>query len=194
MPDPVPRIPQIAEAERTDEVRAMFAAIAGAGTDDVEDHYVLKTFAQHPALTKPFLDFNLHLLTTSTLPVRLRQIAILRVAWEKRARYMWASHVRLSLRVGLVEADFEAAKLGLASPHWSDAERAIVRATDELMTRSDVDDAMWAELSAHLERKQIMDLLFTVGAYVLLALAFNAMRIQREPELIALAERYGSPA
>ncbi|CAN7599670.1 hypothetical protein LJR225_004516 [Phenylobacterium sp. LjRoot225] len=26
------------------------------------------------------------------------------------------------------------------------------------------------------------------------ALAFNAVRIQREPELIALAERYGSPS
>ena len=34
----------------------------------------------------------------------------------------------------------------------------------------------------------------TAWGYVLLALAFNAMRIQREPELIALAQRYGSPA
>src|SRR6516164_2625793 len=107
MPDPAPRIPQITEAERSDEVRAMFAAIAGAGTMDIEEHYVLKTFAQHPALTKLFLDFNLHLLTTTSLPVRPRQLAILRTAWVKRARYMWASHIRLSLSVGLTPDDFE---------------------------------------------------------------------------------------
>jgi len=194
MPDPAPRMPQITEAERTDEVRAMFDAIAGAGTADIEHHYVLKTFAQHPALTHRFLDFNLHLLTTSSLPVRLRQIAILRVAWVKHARYMWASHLRLSLGVGFTEADFEAVKIGAPAPHWSDAERIILRATEQLMAQSDVDDAMWDDLSAHLDRKQIMDLLFTVGAYAALALVFNAMRIQREPDLIALGERYGSPS
>jgi 4-carboxymuconolactone decarboxylase len=193
MPDPAPRIPQISEAERTDEVRAMFAAIMGAGTDNVDDHYVLKTFAQHPALTRPFLAFNLHLLTTSTLPVRLRQIAILRVAWVKRARYMWASHMRMSLRLGLSVEDLQAAKQGEATAHWNAAERCIIHATEQLMTQTDLDDDTWNSLGAHLGRQQIMDLIFTVGAYVLIAMAFNAMRIQREPELIALAEQYGSP-
>ena len=193
MQDPAPRVPQIGGEERSEAVRAMFAAIAGAGTADIEDHYVLKTFAHHPALTHPFLTFNLHLLTSSTLPVRLRQIAILRVAWVKRARYMWASHVRMSLGLGLSEQDLMAAKLGDASPHWSDAERVIMRATEQLMAQSDLDDAHWDALSGVLSRQQIMDFIFTVGAYGLLALAFNAMRIQREPDLIALAERYGSP-
>jgi alkylhydroperoxidase family enzyme len=193
MPDPTPRMPQITEAERSDAVRAMFAAIRGAGTMDVEEHYVLKTFAQHPALTHPFLDFNLHLLTASTLPVRLRQLAILRVAWVKRARYMWASHMRLSLGLGLTPEDFEAVKAGVDSARWRAEERLILRATEQLMVQSDLDDALWAELSAHLSRQQIMDLLFTVGAYVLLAMVFNATRIQREPELIELAARYGEP-
>jgi len=193
MTDPAPRVPQITEAERTDEVRAMIAAIAGAGTANVDNHYVLKTFAQHPALTHPFLDFNLHLLTTSTLPVRLRQIAILRVAWEKRVRYMWASHIRMSLSLGLTGADIEAVKSGAASPHWSDFERVIIRVTDQSLAQSDLDDELWDAVSTGFNRQQIMDLLFTIGAYVLLALVFNATRIQREPELIELAEIYGSP-
>ena len=51
------------------------------------------------------------------------------------------------------------------------------------------------EIAALLKREGVIDneTLFTVGAYVLLALSFNAMRIQREPELIGLAEKYGSP-
>lgn len=193
MADPAPRIPQITEAERTEEALAMFATAAGMGNANVDQHYVLKTFAQHPALTSPFLAFNLHLLTTSTLPVRLRQIAILRVAWVKRARYMWASHMRLSLGLGLTPADFEAVKLGEGAARWTAEERLIIQATDQSMAQGDVDDTCWAALEGVLSRKQMMDLLFTVGAYVLLALVFNATRIQREPDLIELAARYGSP-
>ena len=104
--DPAPRIPKITEAERTDAVRAMFAAIAGVGPANIEHHPVLMTFAHHPTLTHPFMDFNTHLLSTSTLPVRLRQIAILRVAWQKRAVYMWSSHLQMSLRLGLQRGGF----------------------------------------------------------------------------------------
>jgi 4-carboxymuconolactone decarboxylase len=190
--DPAPRIPQITEAERTDDVRAMFAAMANVSTQNNDHNFVLKTLAQHPTLTQPFLAFNQHLLTTSKLPVRLRQIAILRVAWTKRCRYMWASHLRMSLRLGLGADDFAAVQ-SPASPHWKNDERVILRSVDQMLERTDLDEANWKALGAILDRQAIMDLLFTVGAYVLLAIAFNAMRIQREPELIELAQRYGSP-
>jgi 4-carboxymuconolactone decarboxylase len=193
MSDPTPRIPRITEAERTQEVRGMFAAMEGVGVSNIDNNYVLLTFAQHPALTQPFLAFNRHLLTTSTLPVRLRQIAILRTAWQRRARYMWSSHLRMSLRLGLIGEDFAAVKLGAAAMRWTDAERAAIRAVDQLCERSDLDDEHWNALSAHLDRRQIMDFLFTVGAYVLLAITFNAMRIEREPQLQELAEQYGAP-
>ena len=194
MTDPAQRIPQITEADRSDEVREMFAAMAGLSPDSIDHNHVLKTFAQYPALTQPFLQFNRHLLSTSLLPVRLRQIAILRVAWSRSARYMWASHLRMSLRLGLTREDFEAVKQGPAVAHWSDIERTILRAVDQLCERSDLDDQHWNALAAHLDRRQIMDFVFTVGAYILLTLAFNSMRIQREPELQALARQYGSPS
>jgi len=193
MTDPAQRIPQITEAERDIEVRAMFDAMAGVGVSNIDNNHVLKTFAQYPALTQPFLEFNRHLLTASVLPVRLRQIAILRVAWTRKARYMWASHVRMSLRLDLTGEDFEAIKQGSPPTHWSEDERAIIRAADQLCERSDLDNEHWNALAACLDRRQMMDFIFTVGAYVLLALAFNAMRIQREPELVELARQFGSP-
>lgn len=193
MTDPAPRIPQISEVERGDEVREMFAAMAKVGTINIDRNHVLMTFAQYPALTRPFLQFNRHLLTTSQLPVRLRQAAILRVAWTRRARYMWASHMRTSLRLGLTGADFAAVKLGADAAHWSVAERTVLRAADQLCERSDLDDEHWNALSAVFDRRQLMDFVFTVGTYVLLAGVQNAMRIQREPDLLALAAEHGSP-
>lgn len=193
MSDPSPRIPQITEADRTDEVRAMFAAMAGLSPDSIDGNHVLKTFAHYPALTLPFLQFNRHLLGSSLVPVRLRQIAILRTAWVRRATYMWASHLRMSLRLGLQPQDFEAVKRGAHDAHWSETERTIIEAVDQLCERSDLDDAHWQALSRHFDRREMMDFLFTIGAYVLLAGVMNAIRIQREPELRELAEKYGTP-
>ena len=188
------RIPQITRGEWTDAVRDVFEVLEGRrARENGSENHVIKTFAQHPALAVPVLRFNRHLLNTSTVPVRLRQLAILRVAWTRRARYMWASHMRFSLSLGLAPADFEAVKIGPDAPQWSDAERAVLRAVEQLRDESDLDDATWNALARHLDRHQIMDFLFTVGAYLLLALAFNAMRIELEPELQDLAHRHGAP-
>jgi alkylhydroperoxidase family enzyme len=193
MTEPVQRIPRITETERTDAVRAMFDAIAGVGPANIEHHPVLMTFAQHPALTHPFLDFNNHILSTNTLPVRLRQIVILRTCWHTRAVYAWTSHLQMSLRLGLEEEVFAAAKQGPASPYWSPAERTVLTATDQVLANYDIDDAGWEELSGVLDRKQIMDLLFTVGTYAMLAMVKNTIRVQRMPDLLELADRYGAP-
>lgn len=44
----------------------------------------LATLVRHPKLTRAFLRFNGHLLHGSTLPPRLRELAILRVAHPPR--------------------------------------------------------------------------------------------------------------
>jgi alkylhydroperoxidase family enzyme len=193
--DPPARIPQLDPSELTDEAREVFSALTGGGPpNEASTHnHVLRTFANYPALTKPFLTFNGHVLFDTTLPPRLRQIAIHRVAWIRGATYMWSSHLRVSLPIGMTRDDFEAAKVGADSPRWSELERYVVLAVDELLAASQVSDETWAVLSAHLDRQQLMDLLFTVGCYTLLGMVFNALRIEREPELVALAEEFGAP-
>ena len=194
MPDPAPRIPRIRRTEWNDAVREVFAALGGPeAREQGTDHFVITTFAQHPDLTQPFLVFNRHLLYATTLPIRLRQLAILRVAWTRGATYMWASHMRLSLQLGLAVEDFEAVKQGAEHARWSELERQVLRAVDQLRDGSDLDDETWDALSAHWDRRQMLDFLFTVGAYILLALVMNATRIQREPDLEELARQHGSP-
>src|SRR6202012_6202909 len=61
----------------------------------------LATFANHPALTKAFLKFNVHLLFSSTLPPRIRELAILRVAHRRDCEYEWTQHVALARQAGL---------------------------------------------------------------------------------------------
>lgn len=169
-------------------------ALSFPGQLNIDNNPVLNTFARHPQLTQPFLVFNRHLLTSSTLPVRLRQIAILRIAWLKQGRYVWSSHLRTSLRAGLSSEDFEPVKIGESSQHWNDQEKIVLRATNQLAENADIDDVTWQALSAFFSEQQLMDFLFTVGTYLQLAMICNAMRIEREDELLQLAEQYGAPS
>jgi alkylhydroperoxidase family enzyme len=52
----------------------------------------------------------------------------------------------------------------------------VVTAADELIANSELSEATWATLAAELDQKQIMDLLFTIGCYTMLAMVLNTAR------------------
>src|SRR5262245_27678955 len=100
-PDPPARMPQVRPEAATDEVRAFLGRWTGGIFENADTNPTLLTFAHHPKLADAFSQFNIHLLSTNTLPVKQRQIAILRTAWTCKALYMWSSHLRTSLRCGV---------------------------------------------------------------------------------------------
>jgi len=187
------RIPRLAREQRSAAVLEIIDMYSGPGRLNVDDNHVLNTLGQYPELAKAFLGFNRHILMASTLPVRLRQLAIMRVCWVKRARYMWSSHLRTSLRNGFDGTEFEPLKIGASAPVWSREERLIIDATECLVETSTLDDATWEALRSFLDTRQILDFLFTVGCYVNLAIVLNTLRVEREDPLLELAERYGAP-
>ncbi len=191
--DPPARVPRITGDERTPEVWELIEMFSGPGRLNVDDNHGLNTFGRHPALGKAFLTFNRYLLMDSTLPVRLRQLAIMRTAWRNKARYVWSSHLRTSLRNGFSGEEFEHIKRGADTDYWTEEERLVLVATDELLSTNDLADATWEALGTFLDQRQLMDFVFTVGAYVTVGMGFNTVRIEREDELLELAARYGAP-
>jgi alkylhydroperoxidase family enzyme len=150
---------------------------------------IFRTLAHHPKLLKRWLVFGNHLLAKSTLPPREREIAILRVGWLCRAGYEWGQHTRIGRTAGLSDEEIERITRGPDAEGWSDAERALLRATDELHGDCFVSDATWAELTRHFETQQLLDLVFTVGQYHLVSMALNTFGVQLEPGTPGLPER-----
>lgn len=138
---------------------------------------MLSTLVRHPDLTKAFLGLSVHLLFRSTLPPRLREVAILRVAHRRGCAYEWSHHVEMAEELGLTGADIEAITRGEAD---DELDRLIVNAVDQLEEKSNIDDATWEALSKHLTEQQRMDLVFTVGSYAMLAMALNTFEVPLE--------------
>ncbi len=155
---------------------------------------VFRTFAHHPDLMRPWLGFGRYLLRSSTLEPRLRELIVLRVGWQCHSPYEWGQHVNLGRRSGVHDADLERITLGPDADGWSVAEATALRATDQLIERHTIDDAAWEELTAHFSTKQVLDLIFLVGQYQLVAGALNALRVERDDGLDADEVPFPAPA
>lgn len=140
---------------------------------------ILSTFVNHPDLTKAFLRFNVHLLFTSTVPPRLRELAILRVAHRTESAYEWVQHVKLGRREGLTDEDIAAVQRAEAADEF---DRTVLSAVDELMDRYELSDEAWAALGERFDTHQLMDFVFTVGCYVTVAMAMKTFGVELEKE------------
>jgi len=138
---------------------------------------LMSTLARHPELASAFLRFGGYLLTSSTLPARIRELAILRVAHRRGCAYEWTHHVAIARKAGLSEAEVAAARTGEADEPF---DRAVFRAVDELDEGSNLSDPTWAALSERLDERQRMDFVFTVGGYAGLAMALNTFGVELE--------------
>ncbi|PXX02277.1 carboxymuconolactone decarboxylase family protein [Mycolicibacterium moriokaense] len=140
---------------------------------------LLATLVRHPELTRAFLRFNNHLLFSSTLPPRLRELAVLRVAHVHHSEYEWRHHVRMGKEVGLTDEVIDGLRRGEAS---DELDQAILHAVDELQEKSVISDATWTALSQDLDERQRMDLVFTIGCYGALAMAINTFGVEPDQE------------
>jgi alkylhydroperoxidase family enzyme len=143
---------------------------------------ILGIFAWHPDLAKAWFAFNNHLFR-STLPARDRELATVRIAWLRRGEYEWAQHVRMARNAGLSEAEVDAIMAGPDDPAWGPRDAALLRAADEMAAAHRVGDETWKRLTEDFDRQQVMDLVFTIGAYDLLAVAMNTFGLQLDPRL-----------
>ena len=139
---------------------------------------IFATLAHHPKLLKRWLVFGNHVLGKSTLPARERELVILRIGWLCQAGYEWGQHVVIGKREGLRDEEIERICEGPDAAGWSDLDRALLQATDELHADAFITDETWAKLTEHLDRQQCIDLVFTVGQYNMVSMALNTLGVQ----------------
>src|SRR5687768_1301268 len=144
---------------------------------------VLGTLAIHPELATAFHTFNGHVLFSTTLSPRQRELLVLRVAAVRRCDYEWKQHVVLAADAGLTPEEIARAAEGPDAPGWKPVDRAMVAAVDELLLDAKVADATWAALADELDPQQLIDLVFTVGAYDVLAMALRSFGVELDDDL-----------
>lgn len=191
MSRPGPRLPPRPREDWDDDVadalRLGFPAAADVFLSDADDAprvpNVLSTLMHHPALAGPFLRYNQVLLQTPTLGHRLRELLVLRVASRTGSSYEWAQHVRIAKTFDVTSEEIDALRGDDRGSTWDRLEADALTAVDELLDHHEISDATWARLADQLDDAQLVELVFVVGTYTALAMAFNSFRLRLDPGL-----------
>lgn len=144
---------------------------------------VLGLLARHPDLTRAFHGFIGHLLFGTSLSIRQREILILRVGARREAEYEWLQHKAIGLDAGMTSDEVQATVEGPDAEVWSPFEAELVRAVDELLSEARIGDETYATLAGELDEHQIMDVVFTVGGYDVLAMAMRTFDVPVDEDL-----------
>ncbi len=174
-----PRIAPLEADAWSDDARALLQPFIDQG----RVFNIFKTLANHPQLARRWMVFANHVLGKSTLDARDREILILRIGWLCQSGYEWGQHVLIGRQSGLSDDEIRRIQVGADAPQWSDRERALLRATDELHAGAHISDETWAALAAHYGTQALMDIVFTVGQYNLVSMALNSFGVQADPGL-----------
>lgn len=131
------------------------AAAAAAGVPEYAVALNLNRILLHqPVQAKDFVQYFWDLMYEGTLDPRLRELAILRIAWTTGSAYEWTQHWHLASGLGVP------AEALLAVRDWgrdrgnagglTEADRAILATVDDVIERGVVGAEAWARLSAAL--------------------------------------------
>jgi alkylhydroperoxidase family enzyme len=144
---------------------------------------IFRTLVRNPRLFKRSMALGTALLLQGELPGRIREIAILRVAWHTGSVYEWGQHVRIGTDAGLDEDEIAALATDAAESTWSDADRLTITVTDQLCADDDLTDATWAAALAEWGDQALIELILLVGNYRMLAGFLNAARVELDDGL-----------
>lgn len=113
----------------------------------------------------------------STVPARLRELVILRVAVLNRAAFEFDAHVPHAERAGLTAAQIEALRHTPVPGELAPIERRVLELTDRMTQDVDVPDALMADLTRDFDARGLVELVTTVAAYNMVSRLLVALRV-----------------
>jgi alkylhydroperoxidase family enzyme len=146
--------------------------------------HLYRAMVNSPGITRAFLGLANHIRHDSQLDPRLRELAILQVAWTARSAYEWSHHVRIGRQFGVSDADLQAIVAG-APERLEPAARDVLRAAEAITSQGDLPEAAVEGLRGHLDEAALTELLLIASIYIGLSRFLAVARIEVEPDYVA---------
>ena len=141
---------------------------------------LVRCLQRHPKLAARLRKLGEALYLHTVLPPRVRTIAILRICALLGCAYEWGGQAAFWGPIAKVsDAECDALVTG-ADVEWSDDERALIAAVDELERTGSWSTQTWDALGHSLDDEQRMELLIAVGWYRTICTLCNGLDLPVE--------------
>lgn len=114
----------------------------------------------------------------ASLPARLRELAILRIAVLNGAPYEFDAHVAHALKAGIPDAAIAALRTGTVSDALAPLDRLVLELTDAMTRDIEVPDALFERVREHFDAEELVELVATIAAYNMVSRFLVALRIE----------------
>jgi alkylhydroperoxidase family enzyme len=140
-----------------------------------------RTLLQSPKAAGAVANLLTTLMYRNTLDARLRELVILRTGWRTRSEYEFCQHWGVSRQLKMTEEEI----LGVRDPDnckvYNELDRAVIRATDELLDQSEISRATWSQLERSLSPAEMVELLLCAGFWRAMAGYLKSARVPLDP-------------
>lgn len=118
----------------------------------------------------------------SPIPMRLREIVILRVCANNNCEYEWGVHVTaFGKHVGFTKEHITASRIGdRKSPCWNKEESLLVQVIDELCAQGDLGIQTQEQFQETWTQEQQLEILALCGNYHTISFVANTARLKGE--------------
>lgn len=143
---------------------------------------LFRLLAVHDGLLSRMRPLGAGILGHGRVPLRAREVMILRTCARAGAEYEWGVHaVAFGAQAGFTEQQIAAsAAAGADDPAWTPEDAVLVRLADELHDTAGVSDELWAVLAERYAPEQLLELVVIAGWYRLISGVINATRLPNE--------------
>ena len=142
---------------------------------------LFRMLAHSPPVLAGFGKLGGALLQQSTLDPCLREAAIIHLGHLAHASYEVEKHVMIGRALGLGEAELAALRIDGDRTSLSDVQRATLALVDELFQGVHASDTALADVRKHLDDRQTVELVVTIGFYGLVCRVLETLGVDSEP-------------
>ena len=112
------------------------------------------------------------------LDPKLRELAILRTGIVGDSKFEYSQHMKVARIVEISEEKLAAIKGWKTSDLFLPIERAVMAASDEILSLNRVEDETFAALKQHLSEPEILELFVVVGLWRMHGLIVRALHLE----------------
>ena len=196
------RLRQVSQAEAAPEVLEIYreffgerdpVAEPGTATGTPGDYWT--TFALVPDILVMARNSLMALLQPGRkLAPQLRELAILCTGIVGDSKFEYSQHMKVARMVGVPEEKLVAIKGWTTSELFSPAERAVMAATDEILSRNLIEDDTLAALKRNLSDPEILELFVVIGLWRMHGLIVRALHLEYDNDTTSRMQEVPAPA
>jgi AhpD family alkylhydroperoxidase len=180
-PDREARVPRLP----LDEAKA--AADEAGVPDYMAELAIFQVLLNHPKLAAGLNDLLARMLWQGKLDKRLRELAIMRIAWLTACEYAWSQHWRVAQGLGVSADDLAGVRDWQSCAEFGSAERAVLAATDDVVQNGTVSAESWTACKQEFGADQavLVEMVTAISAWRMVASILESLQVPLEDDVVS---------